>query len=483
MHQTQHDDLRNKIDAFVLDEPGVALPFSRRLAEENGWSKAFTVRAIREYRRFLFLSQVAGHRVTPSDAVDQVWHLHLTYSRSYWDGLCRGVLGRPLHHQPTLGGFSESDKFFTAYSQTLASYRRWFGEDPLRDVWPAPAERFSHTRQVRVDRTRHWLLSKRAVRSLATCAAAVACVFGVAGCHEFLLATAGNASDLATSIDGPTFLVVFGTFAVAAVIAAVVVRNQNRAPATIVGPAPLSSYEVACLAGGPPRVVAAALATLVQKGYLRMAERPWWSRLFDAIHVVAQRPLEPNADRVEQTVWQSCRSAARPVTEVAAETLSAAEHLEAKLRAAQLLVEPRALGMRRFVPALLLGAVLLLGAARIWLGLIHDRPVLVLVLACAAVGAALVSVGGVPYRTQAGDAELERLKNEAKVGLGDDAVGTLAARDMALACGLFGLAALQGGPLDDLRSALNGAGGDGSGGGCGSGCGDGGCGGCGGCGG
>ncbi len=41
-----------------------------------------------EYRRFAFLAATAGHPVTPSDAVDQAWHLHLTYSRDYWDRFC-----------------------------------------------------------------------------------------------------------------------------------------------------------------------------------------------------------------------------------------------------------------------------------------------------------------------------------------------------------------------------------------------------------
>ena len=44
-------------------------------AEENGWNRSFARRAAEEYRRFLFLAQVAGHPVSPSDEVDQVWHV------------------------------------------------------------------------------------------------------------------------------------------------------------------------------------------------------------------------------------------------------------------------------------------------------------------------------------------------------------------------------------------------------------------------
>ena len=66
---------------------------------------------ISEYRRFVFLALAAGHPVTPSDQVDQAWHLHLLYTNSYWNRFCGETLGRRLHHGPTQGGASERDKF------------------------------------------------------------------------------------------------------------------------------------------------------------------------------------------------------------------------------------------------------------------------------------------------------------------------------------------------------------------------------------
>src|ERR1051325_1962858 len=81
--------LWNQIEGFSLDEPGVALPFSRRLARENRWSEVHARRAIREYKRFMFLGCVAEHPVSPSEDVDQVWHLHLVYTKSYWKDFFR----------------------------------------------------------------------------------------------------------------------------------------------------------------------------------------------------------------------------------------------------------------------------------------------------------------------------------------------------------------------------------------------------------
>jgi len=154
-------DLYGRIRAFTFDEDvDAAYPFAARLARENGWSRRFADRAIEEYKRFMFLAIVAGHPVTPSDQVDQVWHLHLLYTRSYWDRFCGEVLGRPLHHGPTKGGKQERNRFELWYERTLASYRSVFGEPPT-DLWPLPEIRFGEDLQyVRVNTARNFITSR-----------------------------------------------------------------------------------------------------------------------------------------------------------------------------------------------------------------------------------------------------------------------------------------------------------------------------------
>jgi hypothetical protein len=144
----------------VLDDPSAALRFSRRLARDNHWSQGFADRVIDEYRRFVFLAMVAGHPVTPSDQVDQAWHLHLLYTRDYW-GAFTGCLPRPLHHGPTLGGGAEGRKFADWYSKTLHSYWRLFGEHPPIDVWPPAVERFGRdVRWLHVNGGDYWLIPR-----------------------------------------------------------------------------------------------------------------------------------------------------------------------------------------------------------------------------------------------------------------------------------------------------------------------------------
>jgi hypothetical protein len=155
--------LRERIEAFELDEPGAKLPYTSRLAREQAWTHAYAARVVREYKRFLILAMEVGHPVSPSEDVDQAWHLHLVYTRSYWQRLCRETLGQDLHHEPTTGGSAESTKFDDWYARTLESYRRIFNEEPPRDIWPAAEDRshaVSHTRWI--DASRFWLIPRPA---------------------------------------------------------------------------------------------------------------------------------------------------------------------------------------------------------------------------------------------------------------------------------------------------------------------------------
>lgn len=129
------DPLWHALATYEVGPADAALSFAQRLARENGWSAAHAARVVEEYRRFLYLAVTAAHPVTPSDAVDQAWHLHLTYTRDYWERLCPTVLGRPLHHGPTRGGREEGERFFEQYALTLRAYEAAFGSAPP-DIWP-----------------------------------------------------------------------------------------------------------------------------------------------------------------------------------------------------------------------------------------------------------------------------------------------------------------------------------------------------------
>lgn len=165
--------LWTRLQAIELDLADAAFRFSDRLARENGWSREFARGAIEEYRRFIYMAATSPTQVTPSDIVDQVWHLHLTYTRSYWEDMCGGVLGRPLHHGPTKGGTAEDTKYRSQYDRTLALYRETFGEEPPAEFWPPEDARFSGaSHQQWVDRRTHFVLPRASVTRAAGAMAA-----------------------------------------------------------------------------------------------------------------------------------------------------------------------------------------------------------------------------------------------------------------------------------------------------------------------
>jgi hypothetical protein len=121
-----NDHLNNetwiRIRDFEIDEPGISFPFSKKLATEQKWSEAFTRRAIDEYKKFIYLCIASPNGASPSPIIDAVWHLHLTYTTSYWKEFCGNAAGREIHHHPSKGGGDEDEKHHAWYDETLELY-------------------------------------------------------------------------------------------------------------------------------------------------------------------------------------------------------------------------------------------------------------------------------------------------------------------------------------------------------------------------
>ncbi len=156
----QEQQLWEKIQNYEIDAVDASFPFSARLMRENGWTKAYTLEVIEEYKKFMFLVAVAGHPVSPSDPVDQVWHLHLIYTKSYWDEFCYGILGMPVHHNPTKGGKSERKKHVKMYDQTAESYQKHFGTSQPEHIWVNTKDLFKEIHYKRVNMHRNWVVPK-----------------------------------------------------------------------------------------------------------------------------------------------------------------------------------------------------------------------------------------------------------------------------------------------------------------------------------
>ncbi|WIA54817.1 hypothetical protein N6H05_17395 [Sphingobium sp. WTD-1] len=151
------------LSGYEIGPPDAAFSFTARLARENGWAVAYAARVVEEYKRFCFLVVTGTDQQTPSDAVDQAWHLHLTYTRDYWERFCPQILGRPLHHEPTKGGPVEQGRFFNQYARTLRRYEQVFGVSPPADIWPGAAQRLLDDPRARRVHPRDALILSRSV--------------------------------------------------------------------------------------------------------------------------------------------------------------------------------------------------------------------------------------------------------------------------------------------------------------------------------
>jgi len=155
------DPLWHRLEAYCIGPDDAEFTFQQRLARENGWSEGHASRVVAEYRRFCYLAVRSGQPVTPSDAVDQAWHLHLTYSRDYWERFCPDVLRTRLHHGPTAGGQAERDRYYRQYAETLAIYEQTFGASP-GDIWPDANRRlYLDPLARRVHPRDYWIVSRR----------------------------------------------------------------------------------------------------------------------------------------------------------------------------------------------------------------------------------------------------------------------------------------------------------------------------------
>ena len=310
-------ELYQRIERFSLDEPDHQLSFSQRLARDNGWSLHYTDKVIEEYKKFVFLAVVAGHPVSPSDQVDQAWHLHLTYTRSYWQEFCPNILQTSLHHEPTRGGLSEKIKFDELYSKTLESYRQFFDQSPPLNIWPQPKDRFGRDLYFqRVNIKQNWVLKKidcqplfntlfRQIKQVRIFLLFVFTSFVLSSC-QFVSRIPNPIifTDL-NFLGFYTFYIVLGLVSIAH---AFWLNHYLRLPTN----APneefpdLNKYEVAFLANGNNRMVETVIVSLVQRGYAEVRGEK----------LILKQTVDNTCDPIETAVLKSIGMSDGIVTDI-----------------------------------------------------------------------------------------------------------------------------------------------------------------------
>ncbi|TAF32145.1 MAG: hypothetical protein EAZ57_09905 [Cytophagales bacterium] len=139
--------------------------FADRLCKEQNWTADFTNLCLQEYLKFMCLASIKPSAV-PSKAIDEVWHLHLIYTKSYWADFLPNYTGKTIHHEPEEPNQTPKTGGRNAYQETLDSYQALFGAYP-KAIWhykkpiatkdtSAPVPQKSFIRQIA---QRFWIVS------------------------------------------------------------------------------------------------------------------------------------------------------------------------------------------------------------------------------------------------------------------------------------------------------------------------------------
>ncbi|MGL6074539.1 MAG: TIGR04222 domain-containing membrane protein [Fimbriiglobus sp.] len=469
-------ELLAQLDAFLIDEgPLPALSFAARLARENGWSRSYTNRVIREYKRFVYLTATAHHSVTPSVQVDAAWHLHLTYTKSYWNRMCGEVLKKPLHHEPTTGGRANAEKYLRNYEATLASYRAAFGHEPPEDIWPPAATRFGEDQAfTTVNTARNWVVPKARARQLglALCLALVAVVFGT-GCF-------GEFNPL--NLKGTAFLALFGSLYALMFAFGIAFYMTRGRPNAIEGEQlpQLHSDELAELIGGRPRVALTAVVNLSERGALKFDETT------NKIQAVGNLPADPRP--AEQLTFDtvSANPAGVTFTDVRNAIVAHQDLGLERLDDEQLLATSSARFYGRVIPLVGWLSILMLAFGKLFIGVERGKPIGFLIAGIVLTVITMIVFLCIPLRrTGRGNAVV---RQATKNYYANKVTGNA---DHALGTAVFGMSAMTGVIMyshftEHIRRDCQGESGNvhtdtssgGGGGGDGGGCGGGGCGGC-----
>lgn len=109
--------------------------FADKLSRKLKWDKKFAMKAIWEYKKFVYLGVISDSSVTPSKIIDQVWHEHLLFSSGYRK-FCKEVIHYDFDHNPELISIGKQTQLFRSqYFYTIELYEKEFGSKPPTDIW------------------------------------------------------------------------------------------------------------------------------------------------------------------------------------------------------------------------------------------------------------------------------------------------------------------------------------------------------------
>lgn len=130
--------LMHKVLELFGGKDAATKAFAAKIAAKRGWKQDFALRAVEEYKKFIYLGMISNSPVTPSKVIDDVWHQHLQFTEGYRE-FCDNVINYQFDHNPELISVDEQTTVFgNQYLDTLALYESEFNVKPPEDIWAKP---------------------------------------------------------------------------------------------------------------------------------------------------------------------------------------------------------------------------------------------------------------------------------------------------------------------------------------------------------
>ncbi|MFY1832007.1 TIGR04222 domain-containing membrane protein [Myxococcus fulvus] len=252
------------------------------------------------------------------------------------------------------------------------------------------------------------------------------------------------------NLPGPDFLALYVLLAMSALALGFFLRWLLRTPggSPDVLPQRLDPYEIAMLSG-PKAVVHTALARLLHQKALVM----------DGTHLTTTGKRSDFASHFERLVYAAVHESKKSNAELIASIEPALERLKSPLQQRGWLVDEGQATRARWLPMLPMLGVLLLGLAKINVGLEREKPVSLLVFLCLVTAGSLFFLTGRVWTSRRGAALLRALRwNQQPLKMSTMSADTSQAmnsQDLGVAVALFGLGAVAMSDFELMRRHID----------------------------
>jgi len=132
------------IEQTPLVPPSKHDAFVAQLMEKEGWPQFRAEAAMREYRRYLYLSKIRDGQIQPGPVLESLRHLHLQHASEFWI-----ACGVPAPEGNQVLAMQTASESHVVSAETRALYQIEFCAPAPQEFWPSPTPKPSRPKPSR----------------------------------------------------------------------------------------------------------------------------------------------------------------------------------------------------------------------------------------------------------------------------------------------------------------------------------------------